>query len=296
MLKQFVIFCIVLALFTPLPASAILLGNHQVTFDLIGTTNYFEFAEFQEHEFPVQGLNWGGGLIDLFDSDYWDTSNLPTNPEDPRFYLQNRNVIQMRFEGNLDIGVRLKTAISPDWSVEGFIRYTPVDLILTFNDTDLSESQFTRYSGVTNPGDDEYYLNWIPGDFPTYHVVRYGANLDYTFYRSNNNTLNASASGGLGVISFFREGHLLVPTDYEDEDQSVRPSAPQNLDYYIPHDSFLTANFGVGGVFFIQRYFGLALDLRMNFTPFDIESRSGFPGSKEFFFSGSLGYTLRFQL
>ncbi|MCP4545908.1 MAG: hypothetical protein GY835_05505 [bacterium] len=292
MLKQFVLLCTLVGLILPLPANAILLGNHQLTFDLLGTTNYFEFADFKEYEFPVQGLDWGGfGLPDLFDD---LDPDLPNNPNDPGFIYQNRNQIQMKFIGSLDVGMRLKTAISPNWSVEGFFRYTPVDLIITFNGTDVSESQFTRYSGVTNPGDLE--LNWIEGDYPTYHVVRFGANLDYTVYRSNDNALNAFVSGGLGAITFFREGDLMVATDNPNGDEGTVPTAPLNLDYYIPHDSFVTANLGVGGVFFIHRYFGLSLDLRMNFAPFNIKDRSEFDSVNAFFFSGSLGYSLRFKL
>ncbi len=108
MFKRFVLFCALVAL--PASSQAVLLGNHQLTLDILGTTNYFEFADFLEHEFPEQGLDWGFRFVDLGDIEYFDPNiGAPDNP------LQNRNHIRMSFEGNLDIGARIRSALSPKW-------------------------------------------------------------------------------------------------------------------------------------------------------------------------------------
>ena len=188
-------------------AQAILLGNHQLTLDLLGSTQYFEFAEFREYEFPIQGLDWGFRQQDLNDFEFHD----PNIPHDSP--LQNRNRLKMSFVGNLDIGVRLRTALAPKLGLEGYIKYTPVDLVMTYNDTELSAATFTRYSGVTNPDDPEDLQNWVRGDYPTYHVVRFGANLDYVFLRARANTINLYGALGGGVVSYHMDGDLYIPTD-----------------------------------------------------------------------------------
>lgn len=272
----------------PGPAQAILLGNHQITLDLLGTTQYFDFAEFAEHEFPEQGLDWGFRLQDLYDVEYRDP-NIPFDSP-----LQNRNLLKLGLVGNLDIGVRLRTAIHPRWGVEGYFKYTPVDLIIEYNGQNLSEASFTRYSGVTNPenAENEDLLNWVVGDYPTYHVVRFGANVDYVFYRGHNNALNFYSAIGGGVVSYRMSGQLFVPTDYP-EDQEV-PTAPKDISYYLPNDTFLSANLGLGGIFFVHRLFGINVDFRASYTPFELKRVETFDTSKQhWIMSASIGYTFR---
>ncbi|TFG87535.1 MAG: hypothetical protein E4H17_03305 [Gemmatimonadales bacterium] len=272
----------------PEPAQAILLGNHQITLDLLGTTQYFDFAEFKEHEFPVQGLDWGFRLRDLYDVEFRD----PQIPFDSP--LQNRNAIKLGLVGNLDIGLRIRTAIRPRWGIEGYFKYTPVDLVIEYNGQNLSEATFTRYSGVTNPenAENEDLLNWVVGDYPTYHVVRFGANLDYVFYRGHSNALNFYGAVGGGVVSYRMSGKLYVPTDYP-EDQEV-PSAPEDLSYLMPNDTFPSANLGLGGIFFVHRLFGINVDLRASYAPFELKRVDSFDTSKQhWIMSASIGYTFR---
>ncbi len=295
MLKRLVLLCSLAALCLPGASQAILLGNHQLTLDLIGTTQYFEFADFTEYQFPEQGLDWGFRLDDMGDPNDWPIDI--DYPIDSPY--QNRNRIQMRFEGNLDIGARLRTALSPHWGIEGYVKYTPVDLVLVYNGTNLPEANFTRYSGVTNPEDPESQLNWVLGDYPTYHVLRFGANIDYVYYRSPANTMNLYGSLGLGAISYFRKGQLLVPADYDENEQDV-PSAPVDVSYWMPNDTYLSANLGAGAIVYLHRLFGLNFDLRFNWTPFHMNRAQedgqfgSFESQHHWIISGSIGYTVRF--
>lgn len=268
-------------------AQAILLGNHQITLDLLGTTQYFEFANFLEHEFPVQGLNWGFRMQDLNDIENWD-QNIP-----PLSELQNRNHLVMSFEGNLDIGLRIRTSVRPRWGLEGYVKYTPVDLRMTYNGTNLSAATFTRYSGITNdPTDPEDEWNWVKGDYPTYHILRFGANLDYVFLRAKANTINLYGAIGAGAVSYNMEGDLFVPTDYDEEQDT--PSAPEKISFYLPNDTFLSGNLGIGGIFFIHRYFGINLDFRASFSPFELMRIDTFDTAKKhWIYSASIGYTWR---
>lgn len=297
------LFCLPVTLLVGLgaqPAEAILLGNHQITFDLLGTTQYFDFAEFKEYEFQHQldadyeargevapTLDWGFRLLDLNDIENWDP-NIPANSE-----LQNRNKLVLGLVGNLDIGLRIRTAIRPSWGIEGYAKYTPVDLVTTYNGTELSAATFTRYSGVTNPGDAEDQLNWVVGDYPTYHIFRFGANLDYVFLRARNNTINLYGAVGGGAVSYHLDGQLYVPADY-DEDLQDTPSAPIDISYYLPNDTFLSANLGIGGIFFVHRLFGLNVDFRASYTPFELKRVDAFDTSKKhWIWSASIGYTWR---
>jgi hypothetical protein len=283
MLKRLLLLC---ALLFPATSHAILLGNHQITLDLLGATQYFEFADFKEYEFPAQGLDWGFRLLDLKDPDNWDPSIPSGSP------LQNRNRIQMKFEGNLDIGARLRTAITPSWGLEAYVKYTPVDLVLTYNETPLPQANFTRYSGVTNPSDPEALWNWVNGDYPTYNVMRFGLCADYVYYRGRSNTLNLYGSAGLGAVSYFLSGKLLVPTDYDENTQDV-PSAPTDITYYLPNDTFLSASAGTGAIIYLHRLFGLSFDLRATLTPFEFK-RAGFDAGYHWILGGSIGYCVRF--
>jgi hypothetical protein len=284
MLKRFALLCSFLAL--PCTSQAMLLGNHQLTLDILGTTEYFEFADFLEYEFPVQGLDWGFRFFDYGDIENLDP-NLPL--DDPR---QNRNRIQMHFEGNLDIGLRLRSALSPRFGLETYIKYSPVDLVLIYNDQPLPEANFSRYSGVQNPDDQFAQWIWVNGDYPTYHVVRFGANLDYTFYRSPANTVNGYVSAGAGIVSYFRGGELIVPTDFDEDGQDI-PTAPENISFYMPNDRFISASFGFGGIVFLHRLFGLNLDLRASNSHFELK-RTDFEGQSHWILSASIGYTIRF--
>lgn len=284
---QLVALAIALAAALPGAARAILLGNHQVTIDLLGTTQYFDFAEFKEYEFEEQGLDWGFRLQDLNDIEYRDP-NIPFDSP-----LQNRNALKMSFLGNLDIGLRVRTAILPRWGLEGYVKYTPVDLVIEYNGQDLSAATFTRYSGVTNPGDPEDLLNWVVGDYPTYHVLRFGANLDYVFLRAHSNTINLYGAVGGGAISYRMSGKLYVPTDYVEEEQD-EPSAPRDISYYLPNDTFLSGNLGLGGIFFLHRLVGINVDFRASYTPFELKRVQGFDTSKQhWIWSASIGYTFR---
>lgn len=283
---QLVALVVVCAVALPGAAQAILLGNHQVTIDLLGSTQYFEFAEFKEYEFPVQGLDWGFRLQDLYDVDYRDP-NIPFDSP-----LQNRNALKLSFLGNLDIGLRLRTAIAPRWGIEGYVKYTPVDLVIEYNGQDLSAATFTRYSGVTNPGDPEDLLNWVVGDYPTYHVIRFGANLDYVFFRARNNSINFYSAVGAGAVTYKISGQLFVPTDYSDEQSE--PSAPKDISYLLPNDTFLSGNLGLGGIFFLHRLVGLNVDFRASYTPFELRRVDTFDTSKQhWIWSASIGYTFR---
>jgi len=273
----------------PVPAQALLLGNHQITLDLLGTTQYFDFAEFQEHQFPVQGLNWGFRLRDLYDVEYRN-HNIPLDSP-----LQNRNVLKLGLEGNLDIGVGGGPALRPRWGIEGYFKYTPVDLVIEYNGQSLSAATFTRYSGVTNPenAENEDLLNWVVGDYPTYHVVRFGANLDYVFYRGRGNAINLYGAMGGGVVSYRMSGQLYVPTDYPEEEQDV-PSAPKDISYYLPNDTFVSGNLGLGGILFVHRLFGLNVDFRASYSPFELKRVEAFDTSKQhWIMSASIGYTFR---
>jgi hypothetical protein len=290
MSKLMIPLTILIALTMAVPAQAILLGNHQLTIELLGTTEYFEFADFTEWEFPVQGLDWGYRLTDI-DKDHnpIDTNYLPDDIH------QNRNQIQLHLDGSLDIGLRFRSSIRPRLGVEGYLKYTPADLIITYNNQELSEATFTRYSGVTNPDDAEHLLNWVQGDFPTYHIVRFGMDLDYVFYRSSGNTMNSYVSVGGGIISYFRSGELFVPTDYDEEGiggGTVIPSAPKNISEYLPNDSFPSANFGIGTLFYVHRYFGINASIRMSWTPFEVKS-ANFDKENHWIMGLSLGYTIR---
>jgi len=296
MLKRLFPLCALAVLALPGPAHAILLGNHQITIDLVGTTQYFEIADFIERDFPEVlyyngepiGLDWGFRQTDLYDPENWDLENLPPGP------MQNRNVITMELKGNLDIGARLRTALSPRFGIEGYIKYTPADLLVTYNGADVPAATFTRYSGATNPMADEEHLVWVTGDYPTYHIVRFGANLDYTFLRARNNELNAYVSAGFGAISYFREGKLLVPTDYDEEDDSLNaPTAPVDISYYLPNDTYWSANVGTGFIIFLHRMFGLNFNITGSYTPFEMD-RAGFDKQDHFLVSASIGYTARF--
>jgi len=267
-------------------AQAILLGNHQLTIDLLGTTQYFEFAEFREYEFPVQGLDWGFRQRDLFDIEFQDPELELNDP------LQNRNRMTMSFVGNLDIGLRMRTALAPKLGLEGYVKYTPADLVMTYNGADLSAATFTRYSGVTNPDDPEDLQNWVTGDFPTYHIIRFGANMDYVFLRARANTINLYGALGAGVVSYHMSGDLYVPTDFPDDQDT--PSAPEKLSYYLPNDTFLSGNLGRGGIFFIHRMFGINVDFRASYSPFELKRIDAFDTSKnQWFWSASIGYTWR---
>ena len=284
MLNRFALLCALVAL--PGSSQAILLGNHQITLDILGTTNYFEFANFLEHQFPIQGLDWGYRFLDLGDIEFFDPDiGAPDNP------LQNRNRIRMSFEGNLDIGARLRSAISPKWGIEGYIKYSPVNLVILHNSIPVPEANFTRYSGVQNPNDAFAQWVWKSGDYPTYHIIRFGANLDYTYFRSEGNTVNSYVSAGAGVVSYFRTGELLVPADSSVEHPDI-PAAPIDASYYMPNDKFLSVNFGFGGIVFLHRLFGLNADLRTSYTPFKLE-RMGFDSQNHWIVSGSIGYTIR---
>ncbi|MBM4116356.1 hypothetical protein FJ251_01210 [bacterium] len=270
----------------PGAAQAILLGNHQVTIDLLGSTQYFEFAEFKEYEFPIQGLDWGFRLQDLYDVDFRD----PSIPFDSP--LQNRNALKLSFLGNLDVGLRVRTAIRPRWGIEGYVKYTPVDLVIEYNGQELSAATFTRYSGVTNPGDPEDLLNWVVGDYPTYHVLRFGANLDYVLYRARNNAINFYGAVGAGAITYKISGQLFVPTDYPAEQNE--PSAPEDISYLLPNDTFLSANLGLGGIFFLHRLVGVNVDFRASYSPFELKRIEEFDTSKQhWLWSASIGYTFR---
>ncbi len=289
MFKRFALFCTLLAL--PVASQAILLGNHQLTLDILGTTDYFEFADFLEHEFPELEngdvtLDWGFRFLDLGDIEHFDTTIGP--PDHP---LQNRNHIRMSFEGSLDIGMRLRSALSPRFGLETYFKYSPVDLVMIYNGQALPEANFTRYSGVQNPTDQPNQWVWITGDYPTYHIIRFGANLDYTYYRSAANTVNAYVTAGGGIVSYFRSGELLVPTDYDADTLNV-PTAPYDISHFLPNDSFLSMNFGLGGIVYLHRLFGLNMDLRFNYTPFQME-RAGFARQHHWIMSASIGYTIR---
>lgn len=296
MLKRLIPLCALAVLALPGPARAILLGNHQITLDLVGTTQYFQIADFVERDFPEVlfyngdpiGLNWGFRQTDLYDTENWDLENLPPGP------MQNRNVITMELKGNLDIGARLRTAITPRFGIEGYVKYTPADLLITYNGADVPAATFIRYSGATNAdASSEEYLVWVGGDFPTYHILRFGANLDYTFLRARNNELNAYVSAGLGAISYFREGNLMVPTDYDEEDDSfIAPTAPVDVSYYLPNDTYWSANAGAGFIIFLHRMFGLNFNVTGHYTPFQME-RAGFEEESHFLLSASIGYTAR---
>ncbi|MCB1161171.1 MAG: hypothetical protein R3C71_03560 [Candidatus Krumholzibacteriia bacterium] len=274
----------------PGTAQAILMGSHQLTLDLLGTTQYFDFAEFKEYQFPVQGLDWGFRLQDLYDVDFRD----PQIPFDSE--LQNRNAIRLGFVGNLDIGARLRTAIRPSWGLEGYFKYTPVDLVINYNGQNLSEATFTRYSGVTNPGDAPDLLNWVKGDYPTYHVLRFGLNLDYVYFRARNNTINLYGAAGGGAVTYKMDGKLFIPTDYDENEQN-EPSAPRDISFYMPNDTFWSVNMGLGGIFFVHRYFGINVDFRASYSPFQlhrIDADQYFDTNKShWIFSSSIGYTWR---
>ncbi|MDP6419332.1 MAG: hypothetical protein QF492_05090 [Candidatus Krumholzibacteria bacterium] len=291
MLKRFTL--ISLLLLSALPASGVtvLLGNHHVSFDIVGATRYFEFADFEEWQFPIQDLNWGITGLDLnplVDPNQLDL-NLPA--DSPK---QNRNRIRLSFQGNLDIGLRVRSAISPRWGVEGYFNYTPADLVINFNGSNLAAANFNRYSGATNPLDPEVYLNWIYGDFPTYHITRFGANMDYVWLRSNDNVFNFYVNAGAGIVSYFRTGDLIVPTDYNlpGEPELPVPTAPENVTWYLPNDSFPSVNLGTGGIFFLHRYFGLNWNLRASYTSFEFK-RLNFDPENHWIFSASIGYSIR---
>ncbi len=280
-------------------AQAILLGNHQITLDLLGTTQYFEFADIKEYEFQnqliadaaagetVPGLDWGFRLMDLNDFEFHD----PSIPHDSP--LQNRNQIKLGFVGNLDIGLRIRTALRPRWGIEGYIKYTPVDLVLEYNGQELSSSTFTRYSGVTNPGDAEDDWNWVKGDYPTYRIIRFGANIDYVFLRARANTINLYGALGAGAVSYNMDGELFIPTDY-DEDEQDAPSAPEKISYYLPNDTFLSGNLGLGGIFFLHRMFGINVDFRASYSPFEMKRIQSFETKEShWIWSASIGYTWR---
>ncbi len=294
---------LVLALAWFVPAHAILLGNHHISFDLVGTTQYFEFANFQEWELPpevttgggitldLENLNWGFGNYDL--NPKWNDDPDALNPDipfdDPR---QNRNIISMRFQGNLDLGLRVRSALSPRLGVEGYIKYTPADLIIDFNGNTLPAASFTRYQGVSNPTEtDNENLNWVEGDFPTYHIFRFGLNLDYVYLRSDNNIWNFYGSLGGGLVSYHRSGQLLVPVDYNPDTQDY-PSAPLDITWLLPNDTYPSFSIGTGGIFFIHRYFGLNFEVRANWTTFEF-TRAEFDSSSHWIMGASLGYAIR---
>jgi len=291
-----------LAVIWALPAQAILLGNHHISFDVVGTTQYFEFTEFREWELPAQVDPGNGVMIGLHDLG-WGFGNYDFNPlvnddpnaldenlplDDPR---QNRNLIAMEFQGNLDLGLRLRTAISPRMGLEAYLKYTPADLIITFNGHTLPAASFTRYAGVTNPDDTVEDLNWVEGDYPTYHIFRFGLNMDYVYLRSNENIWNLYGSVGVGAIAYHRSGDLLVPVDY-DEDLQEYPSAPRDITWLMPNDTFPSLSLGTGGIFFIYQDFGLNFDLRANWTTFEF-TRAQFESQSHWVFGASLGYTVR---
>jgi hypothetical protein len=294
---------LVLALVWFVPAHAILLGNHHISFDLVGTTQYFEFANFEEWELPpevstgsgvtldLENLNWGFGNYDI--NPKWNDDPGAINPDldvtDPR---QNRNIISMRFQGNLDLGLRVRSALSPRLGVEGYIKYTPADLIIDFNGNTLPAASFTRYQGVTNPMEtDSQNLNWVEGDYPTYHIFRFGLNLDYVYLRSDNNVWNFYGSLGGGLVAYHRSGQLLVPVDYDGDEQEY-PTAPLDVTWLLPNDTYPSFSIGTGGIFFIHRYFGLNFEVRANWTTFEF-TRAQFDSSSHWIMGASLGYSIR---
>lgn len=291
---------LVLALVWVMPAHAILLGNHHMSFDLVGSTEYFEFADFQEWELPdevttggglvipLDDLNWGFGIYDLnpnVNPESWDDT---MDIDDPR---QNRNVIKMKFQGNLDLGFRLRSALSPRLGIEGYLKYTPADLVIDFNNNTVPSASFTRYQGVTNPYDDSSNLNWVEGEFPTYHIFRFGVNLDYVYFRSNNNVWNFYGSVGAGAVAYHRSGNLLVPVDYDSDSQDY-PAAPRDITWLLPNDTFPSLSIGTGGIFFLHRYFGLNFDIRANWTTFEFK-RAAFESQSHWIMGASLGYSIR---
>jgi len=298
MLKRWI--WLVPALIWALPAQAILLGNHQLSFDIVGTTQYFEFANFQEWELPAQVVTGGGMTIGLADLN-WGFGNFDFNPlvnpesfddaipfDDPR---QNRNRITMRFKGNLDLGLRLRTALTPRLGIEGYLKYTPADLVIDFNGNTVPPASFNRYSGVTNPHDPQEHLHWVEGEYPSYHIFRFGANLDYVYLRSYDNIWNFYGSLGAGLIAYHRSGSLMVPIDYDSDAQDY-PAAPRDITWLMPNDTFPSFSIGTGGIFFLHRYFGLNFDLRANWTTFEF-TRANFAGQNHWVMSASLGYSLR---
>jgi len=290
-----------LALLWVLPAQAILLGNHHISFDVVGTTQYFEFADFREWELPAEvdadgvliglsDLNWGFGHFDFnpLVNDHPNALDESLDLNDPR---QNRNLLTMKFQGNLDLGLRVRTALSPRLGVEGYLKYTPADLIITYNGITLPAASFRRYAGVTNPGDQPDDLNWVEGDYPTYHIFRFGLNLDYVYFRSDNNIWNFYGSLGAGAIAYHRSGELLVPIDYDSNAQD-QPAAPRDISWVLPNDTFPSLSVGTGGIFFLHRYFGLNFDVRANWTSFEF-TRAEFDGQSHWVFGASLGYSIR---
>lgn len=288
MLKWVLLFLAILAVAVPAQAK-ILLGNHHISFDFVGTTQYFEFADFLEWEFPEQDLNWGFTSYDLNpevndDPGAWD-------PDIADWEKQNRNLIKMRFQGNLDLGLRLRSALDPDLGVEAYLKYTPADLVISYNGVNMAAANFARYAGVTNPNDPPIYLNWVDGDYPTYHIFRWGLNLDYVYLRTKDNEFNLYVSGGIGAISYHCSGKLLVPVDFDEETQDY-PSAPRDISYILPNDTFPSASIGIGGLFFVHRYFGMNFDIRGNYTSFEFK-RAGFESQGHWVFGASIGYSIR---
>ena len=102
------------------------------------------------------------------------------------------------------------------------------------------------------------------------------------------------SQAGFGAISYFREGKLLVPTDYDEEDESLNaPTAPVDVSYYLPNDTYWSANVGTGFIIFLHRMFGLNFNITGSYTPFEMD-RAGFDKQDHFLVSASIGYTARF--
>jgi hypothetical protein len=291
---------LVLALFSVLPAQAILLGNHHISFDVVGTTQYFEFADFQEWELPVEvvtgsgvtiglhDVNWGFGNIDLNPLNNPDALDESMDADDPR---QNRNVLKMRFQGNLDLGLRVRSAISPNLGVEAYLKYTPADLVIEINGNTLPAASYKRYAGVANPQDQPEHWFWTEGDYPSYHIFRFGVNLDYIYFRSYDNIWNFYGSVGAGLIAYHRSGYFIVPVDYDSDAQDV-PAEPRDITWLLPNDTFPSLSLGTGGIFFLHRYFGLNFDLRANWTNFEF-IRAEFDSQSHWVMSASIGYSIR---